>query len=620
MKKNTKLYFFISIFLASTGIIAFFASNSFIFSPAKDIYDYSRINLKELPDMSWTIAWNVSGNPVVTRDPNQNEHQICSDGAGGAIVVWEEFNDPVEDNIYAQRIDSNGEIKWISAGIPICLVDDFQVEPQICSDGVGGAIIVWRDLRNGNYDIFAQRIDSDGNIQWDTNGVPVCLQDYTQSYHQICSDGAEGAIITWRDGRPGSDIYAQRVNSEGDILWTPVDGVQLCSDAYADSFPQICSDGAGGAIIGWTKNLGGGNYDVYAQRINPNGFIQWGTNGVAICTESNAQDDLDLLNNEIGGAIITWEDWRSLDPDIYGQMIDSNGNIMWENNGTEICKVTGVNLRPKISGDLEGGAIITWEDYRNILGNRDIYAQRIGSDGVIEWATNGIAICNTNDTQEFQEICSDGGGGAIITWQDGRGVGMNIFAQRISSEGNLKWTTNGVMITNITGGQVNPLITSDGLGGAIIAWQDDRDDSDVDIYAQRIINDAPTSNHPEDIKTDSEGSEEINWTLTDDSAGGKYRILANNTNGDYYTAVNWTSWTSGNEILVSIDRENVGEFNYTIQYYDDQNRFGVPDTVIVHITKEGFKISGYNLFFIVLSFFAIAHILTKKLKLRQKNQ
>jgi len=34
---------------------------------------------------------------------------------------------------------------------------------QIVSDGHGGGIIVWTDYRNGDYDIYAQRIDANGD-------------------------------------------------------------------------------------------------------------------------------------------------------------------------------------------------------------------------------------------------------------------------------------------------------------------------------------------------------------------------------------------------------------------------------------------------------------------------
>lgn len=80
----------------------------------------------------------------------------------------------------------------------------------------GGMILVWIDARNGSdkegaYDIYAQRVSSAGAPQWTANGVPVCTAANDQNYPVLVSDGAGGAIITWQDLRNGgSDIYAQR--------------------------------------------------------------------------------------------------------------------------------------------------------------------------------------------------------------------------------------------------------------------------------------------------------------------------------------------------------------------------------------------------------------------------
>jgi hypothetical protein len=62
----------------------------------------------------------------------------------------------------SQKSSGNG---WLPDGVPISTEDNFRGFPQICSDGTGGAIITWRDKRSGSeYDIYAQRIDSSGNV------------------------------------------------------------------------------------------------------------------------------------------------------------------------------------------------------------------------------------------------------------------------------------------------------------------------------------------------------------------------------------------------------------------------------------------------------------------------
>lgn len=184
----------------------------------------------------------------------------------------------------------------------------------------------------------------------------------------------------------------------------------------------------------------------------------------------------------------------------------------------------------------------------------------------------------------------------------------------------IPWGNESKPICTSDGHQDIPQICSDGAGGAIITWADYRTLSHWDVYAQRIKNDVPTSSHPADIITTKTGSETINWTLLDDCAGGLYRVLANDTYGNYYTWRDWTSWANTTSLNIPINQTASGFFDYTIEYYDDQNQFGIPDTVIVEIT--GLKINGYNILILLASAFTIVVILKRKIKqnrIRLKN-
>ena len=71
----------------------------------------------------------------------------------------------------------------------------------------------------------------------------------------------------------------------------------------------------------------------------------------------------------------------------------------------------------------------------------DIYTQKINSTGGTKWTDNGTLICNKvgfMSAQNIPQICSDGNGGAIITWVDHRNEGgtkgpKDIYAQVINS-------------------------------------------------------------------------------------------------------------------------------------------------------------------------------------------
>jgi hypothetical protein len=200
-------------------------------------------------------------------------------------------------------------VQWTARGIAICTATNLQYEPKIVSDGAGGAILTWRDSRNGsNLDIYAQRINATGMVQWTANGIAICIAIRDQYVDEIVSDGAGGAIITWLDNPNGSnlDIYAQRINAGGVVQWT-ADGVAICTSIRHQFVPQIVSYGSGGAIITWFDYRSGSNFDIYAQRINATGAVQWTANGVAICTSIRDQHGPQIVSDGAEGAIITWE-------------------------------------------------------------------------------------------------------------------------------------------------------------------------------------------------------------------------------------------------------------------------------------------------------------------------
>ncbi|MBI5474256.1 MAG: T9SS type A sorting domain-containing protein [Ignavibacteriae bacterium] len=402
--------------------------------------------------------WTTNGVPISTAANSQDFPMITSDGAGGAIITWEDDRSNVE--IYAQRINSAGVVQWTANGVAISTAANTQGHPMIDADGSGGAIITWEDYRSGtNFDIYAQRINSAGVVQWTANGVAISTTSVAQGSPKIASDGSGGAIVTWHDGSAGGrDIYAQRINSAGVVQWT-ANGVAIATAANDQLSQMIASDGSGGAIITW-EDFRGGNYDIYAQRINSAGVVQWTADGVAISTAASAQTNPMIATDGSGGAIVTWEDLRSSNFDIYAQRINSAGVVQWTANGVAISSAASTQDYQGITSDGWGGAIVTWEDYRS--GNHDIYAQRINSAGVGQWTADGLAIATAANNQDYPTITSDGSSGAIITWSDFRnGTSYDIYAQKVDRHGILGNVAPSVVqvqdVINDQGGQVNVL-------------------------------------------------------------------------------------------------------------------------------------------------------------------
>ena len=432
---------------------------------------------------------NTSINTAVCVQQNdQLDARIVTDGRGGAIITWLDFrNDGTQTfgDIFSQRMDKNGIAKWTAGGVAICTDPSSQTSPTIVEDGNGGAIIAWNEWRNGDRDIYAQKIDSSGVVQWTANGVSVVAKTSQQQDPKIISDGAGGAIIVWQDSVNGAfDIYAQRLSSSGATMWA-ANGSAICTAVLAQVNPKIESDRVGGAIITWQDKRNGTDYDIYAQRVNQGGIVQWAANGVPVCSASGTQSNPKIEPDGAGGVYIGWQDKRNgNDYDIYANRLNSSGIVQWNTNGSAVSVESGNQSAVDMTSDGIDGVILTWKDDRN--GPFDIYFQRADSNGVMRFSLGGNSMPLANFSQINPNIIGDGVGGAVIVWQDSTSAGWDIQSGRIDTGGAILWTS---LVGTATDDQTNPKNVPDGNGGAIFTWQDMRNTNDLNIYAHHLNSD-----------------------------------------------------------------------------------------------------------------------------------
>lgn len=371
--------------------------------------------------------------------------------------------------------------QWQTNGVPVCDTSantGHYMLPQIASDGEGGAYVCWKDARNRNYDIYAQRIGHDGSMLWQKNGIPIVEDSSTQQFPRIINDARGGAFIAWEDNRSQTNthIYAQRIEKNGQPVWQ-IGGVKVAETQGL--FISLAEDSNGGLLVAWNSIFGfdptTGIVDgVYTQRLDSLGRRVWPDSGVQVSNRPGRvwPNDIAIVSDGLGGAIVAWSEGEFNQEKIYAQRIDSFGKPLWPVNGIKVSQGLS-NIGVSISSDLTGGAIISWSNQSENLK----YVQRISSEGEKLWGSSGIVLGQI------------AGGGARRHTADNQGgafIGHSQWIQHVNSAGMKRWKGEGAQYTDTTTGFFNSTQALGLNGGIWNFWSQNTSSSVIDIYGQYI--------------------------------------------------------------------------------------------------------------------------------------
>jgi flagellar hook capping protein FlgD len=420
--------------------------------------------------------------PVCTAAGDQTMPVIVPDGFSGAVIVWHDLRpgSPGGGVCYAQRVDSTGAPMWGQDGVQLFTTGDIN-DPVAVGDGVGGAYVAFGGQGNAPR---AQYINFGGALQWGPDGVT--LSTATTQARELAITGSSGeVIVAWRqdNGTAGSsDIFGQKLDFFGTLQWNP-GGQALETTTNNEMLPAMISDGAGGMILAYVDATANA---VKVMGIKSNGTGAWSRVPVSASANNTVPS---IVSDGAGGAIVGWAGGGS-----YVQRVSDVGTREWSPGSTGVLLSTGGHQTFLLPG-VASSAIAVWEDFRSGT-NYNIYAQGLLSNGASAWTANGVEVCAATQDQRLPQIVTDGAGGAIITWYDYRtsnATGTDIYAQRIASVGGAsQWLADGIPLCTAPDNQEYPTITSDKEGGAWVAWQDHRNGTDYDIYLQRVHGDATT--------------------------------------------------------------------------------------------------------------------------------
>ena len=425
--------------------------------------------------------WRLNGVAVCDTVGKQHiaANGILSDGEGGTFVVWGDNRDNWD--IYAQRVDSTGRMLWDKQGKPICVYPGWQFAPVVTPDGEGGFVTAWGDTRNDTRDVYAQRVDNDGNILWNKEGLAIVNYDQFQGVSDILMATDSTFIMVWRDDRffpDSSSIGIQKITKDGLKLWQD-DGIRVSN---VPGTPKLVTDEKGGAFVIWAGGKGIDN--ILVQHIDKNGNRLWNMPGklASLGNASWTNTEFSVCPDGYGGAYIAW-DFSDTDH-CYIQRVDSLGNRLWGDTGIQIVSDEISQNIPVIHKTSSDSLIYLWQD--NFFTRMQVFSK----DGNRKFPM-GLKLTNYQTSRYISSVYQDSK--ILISHPEITNFFPNEFivkAQKTNTSGFLFWDSSGVTVSSIefSPDVVRDFSVSDGNGGMITAWDDDRNDAQTltDIYIQRV--------------------------------------------------------------------------------------------------------------------------------------
>jgi hypothetical protein len=371
----------------------------------------------------------------ITNDPQTSYYASLAWTGQEYGISWYDNRDGNLE-IYFARIDSYGN--KIDSDLRITYDAASAYYPSLAWTGNEYAI-AWRDFRDGNGEIYFQRIDSSGNAIGSEERVTF---DSSNSYRAslVWTGGEYG--LAWYDNRDGNgEIYFTRLDVSGNKIRSDI---RVTNDPAGSWNPSLVWTGSEYGVAWY--DFRDGNYEIYFARLSSVGSKIGSDLRVTSDSERSQYPSLTWSGSEYA---LAWYDLRDGNGEIYFARIDSAGIKI--GSDTRVTNDSAISTQPALTwnGNEYG---VAWHDERD--GNREIYFVQLDSLG--SKIGSDLRITEELGRSNYTSLVFRGNGYGIA-WHDDR-------------DGN-----NEIYLTHVY------CCVDDDLDG-FSECEEDCDDDDADIY------------------------------------------------------------------------------------------------------------------------------------------
>jgi hypothetical protein len=341
----------------------------------------------------------------------------------------------------------------------------------------GGMFVVWGDCRTGSYDLYGQFIAADGHVMWNDSGVPIVSHSGLQKYPTAAAVN-QGWIVAWVDYRDhalqfprqaidrqkipyyesrerGGEAWVQKLDGSGKParLDSDISGERVSDSDWSPKPPiNVVDDGRGGAYVIWTEQQA--QYSrLMAQWIDAEGNLMWQW-PLNISGDDSSTDIFSTAVRTDGGAVmVLWcaagDTTRQI---MHVSKVNVDATVSVGPNGGEFAIPTRIEYLDMHSCEDGSGGALVWMTKRGSSEKTRVWMQRVNSEGNPIWCSNGTGLI-FSDARAFAMVApsriSEQCDGLILGWSDLNPANQlrTVRAQKISMTGTALWSDSAVVVT-----------------------------------------------------------------------------------------------------------------------------------------------------------------------------
>ena len=375
---------------------------------------------------------------------------------GTDIIVVANCFSGATNQIFAQRLNSDGETQWASDTRVNDNTTRNKTGPEVVTIGTS-IYIAWVDERTvaGTYEIYGQTLDSSGNRT--IAGDQALVTPGVSLAGPLLNKTSSNKILLTYARTDNRNMYGRQYGSGWALEWGPTQ-IGLLNAALSITKGMIATTVIGDTSFHFFRANYAVNYRVWGQSLDSAGNKRW-----------NAGADLRVGFRVLPGALSAWNDGTNpyfaateFNAATYpcGKKVDAaSGAVLWGNINTNEPQINATSIVAPHQATMNlvynnGYNYIFISNLNGPIYREDIFYNRFDTDGNVNYASDRV-VNQDFEIANQQEVylTKDSGGNIFAVWVDNRTAALSdsIYAQLFDSNGNRLWASDTLVNTHAVG-------------------------------------------------------------------------------------------------------------------------------------------------------------------------